>query len=116
MCGCEKYRKAPAPKKDRDAGYLYRKIKTLTNQLQAGEWARAEKPVDPWKRVMGNEEKDKEGNGWHNWEKEMLVMELGAMPVMDIRLVPEEELVVYACRDSDATLRFSRFLDRYKVF
>lgn len=116
MCGCEKYKKAPAPKKDRDAGYLYRKIKTLTNQLQAGEWARAEKPVDPWKRVMGNEEKDKEGNGWHNWEKEMLVMELGPMPVMDIRLVPEEEMVVYACRDSDATLRFSRFLDRYKVF
>ena len=99
VCQCEKFKKAPVIKQDKTISALSRKVATLNKALREG------KDVDPWKRV----------EGWHGWEQEMLGGLLGAMPVMDVRLVPEGELVRYACRDSDATLRISRFLDKYKV-
>lgn len=59
--------------------------------------------VNPWKRV----------EGWHDYDVDALTEALGPHPVPDIAHVPEPQLVWYACRDSDATLRLYRFLLTY---
>ena len=105
LCECPKFKKAPVVKQDKTISALSRKVNTLMKALKDGKWAALEKPVDPWKRV----------EGWHEWEGRMLVDMLGEMPRMDVRLVPEGELVNYAVRDADATLRLNRFLDRYRI-
>ena len=117
-CGwCERYResKGKRVKGEAEGRRLNRKVLGLIKTLREGGWKEREgkKAVDPWKRVMGGE---RGKDGWHGWEKEVLVEGLGEMPVMDVRLVPEGEFVGYACRDSDATARLARWLDRYRVW
>jgi len=88
---------------------LHNKVKALVKKLETEMWVKVEKPVDPWRRL----------GEWHDWEREWMseVMDgagEGEMPVKDVRLVPEPELVKYACRDADATLRMAYFLNRLK--
>jgi hypothetical protein len=53
-----------------------------------------------------NPEKDIFG-AWDNWEDSHAMIEevMGPWPGRDIRYVPFEKVLVYACRDADATLR-----------
>lgn len=53
---------------------------------------------------------------WDTWEdaQERMVEELGPYPEMDIRHVPFDLLLFYACRDSDATLRIWPLMEYMK--
>ena len=59
--------------------------------------------VDPWKRVKS----------WHDWDREYVNDYVGPWPVASIEHVPEPELLKYACRDADATLRLHLFLEKH---
>lgn len=97
---CWQFMKAPKPKISNTYSLLGRKAKGLVKKLEAGE-----EGTDAWKTMKG----------WPEWEVEFMVNELGEPPVLDIRDVPEEGLVEYACRDADATYRLNTFLNRYKA-
>ena len=98
-CECEKWKKVSKPKQSKELGSFYRKVNYLADQLLRG------KQIDPWARVKE----------WHGWEKEMMEEFAGRMPVLDIRLVPENVLVNYACPDADATLRLHRLENTVKL-
>ncbi len=54
---------------------------------------------------------------WENWADahEMIEAELGPWPGVDIRHVPLPQVIHYACRDSDATLRLLPILRRMRA-
>jgi uracil-DNA glycosylase len=88
---------------------LHNKVKALVKKLETEMWVKVEKPTDPWRRL----------SEWHDWEQGWMSEVMGGagegeMPVKDVRLVPEPELVKYACRDADATIRMAYFLNRLK--
>jgi hypothetical protein len=58
---------------------------------------------DPFKRVRN----------WHRHDHEMMRMLVGEWPRPSIADVPEGDLVQYAVRDADATLRLYQFLRNY---
>lgn len=98
ICGCLKWKKVDPPKKDKETGLLVRKLRSLSKAIKDSQ------DVDPWDRLKG----------WYDWERELLEMVVGPVPVPDVALVPADVLQYYACRDSDATLRLRKFLNSYK--
>lgn len=52
---------------------------------------------------------------WDNWPNDIVlpvIEKLGNMPEPSIAQVPEQEAIIYACRDADVTLRLVPVLDR----
>ena len=100
-CDCTRYKAGKASKRDSDKQYglLHRKLHGLIQGIREG------KPdLDPWDRVKQ----------WHDWDRATLEMALGPAPVPSIAHVPEPELLQYAVRDADATLRLYHHLCRLK--
>lgn len=66
-----------------------------------------------WTYLRKNPDKDVFA-AWDNWEGEQAMVEeqLGPWPGMDIRHVPFEKVLHYACRDPDATLRLYHLIRR----
>lgn len=125
-CGnCSKWVRLPPPKHpdDKSLSLTLGKLNSLHKAISAGEVTGVEKGVengegeesigessgymgpDPWKRVRQ----------WGEGERAMLEDLAGPMPVMDIALVPEPELLDYAVRDADATGRLGRYLSTVKI-
>lgn len=100
-CGnCRKYaavKKPPKPTEEaKSLTRLYTKSSKLAHRLlhdTTTDWADSKK--DPWKLV----------NGWSASDVETLTLLAGPQPVPSVEHVPEPELIAYACRDADATLR-----------
>ena len=98
-CICTKYQAAPTliPSiTDKYYAGLYTKTNRLANRLlneTDTNWADSKK--DPWKFIQ------------NNWEDDISTLELlsGPIPAPSIAFVPEPELLHYACRDADATIR-----------
>lgn len=93
---CPKYVAREVPKKteeDKLLALLSRKVTTLLNDTNPD--------TDPWKRI----------NDWHDHDKDYLKTILGPWLLPSIADVPKEELVWYACRDSDACLRLYYYLE-----
>lgn len=107
-CPCLRYSPAKPPAKDRDLSLLHRRITNLTTAI-----FESQPGLDPWKRMSPETDPDK--GGWQPWELDMLTQLLGPIPVRDIALVPEPDLLAYACRDPDATLRLNTFLNTYRI-
>lgn len=109
-CDCPKYRAKkypPLTETDTRHNRLYRKIGTLIDDIANGRCERDDDGesdvINPWKRI-----KD-----WHDYDRQALAETIGIHPEPDIAHVPEPELVWYACRDADATLRLYLFLLTY---
>jgi hypothetical protein len=102
---CRRFKRAIAPRNQqaKELGLLHRKSKGLSSKL-VEELFDPERKTDPWKRIKE----------WHDWELAWMVEKAGTMPVRDITMVPEPELVRYACADADATIRLAYFLNRYR--
>ena len=99
--GCTRYKADKAVKQESGKQYslLHRKLHSLIQGIKEG------KPdLDPWDRVKQ----------WHDWDRAILEMALGPAPVPSIAHVPEPELLQYAVRDADATLRLYHHLCRLK--
>lgn len=97
--GCLKCTREPKPKPtplDKQLDSVYTKVSNLLLSIQLDE------PVDPWKRV-------KEWEGSYP----LVVESLGPIPARSVAHVPEKQLLHYACRDADATLRLHLFLKHY---
>lgn len=93
-CTPHRAKLAPALKpteEDKQINLLRRKIATLMN---------GDKP-DPWKLIKG----------WHDHDHELLLIP-GILPRPSIADVPETDLLHYACRDADATIRLYQFLSK----
>lgn len=102
MCGtciCMKYKagaKIPPTIQDKYYAGLHTKTNRLATRLLTEtdtDWADSKK--DPWKFIRTN------------WGEDLDTLELlaGPIPVPSVAFVPEPELLGYACRDADATLR-----------
>lgn len=96
VIGCDPHRAKLAPalkptEEDKQINLLRRKIATLMN---------GDKP-DPWKLIKG----------WHPHDHELLLIP-GILPLPSIADVPESDLLHYACRDADATIRLYQFLSK----
>jgi hypothetical protein len=97
-CTCKKYKAAKLAKPTPDDKH-YASLHTRTARLAAKlttetlNWA--DSKHDPWKFIRTN------------WAEDVGVLELmaGGMPVPSVAHVPEPQLLNYACRDADATLR-----------
>lgn len=106
-CLCPRYKKSDLKKSDEDIllGRLSRKITTLLNTTSPDPEYDTPDPdtalFDPWKRI----------NQWHDYDRQYLLDIEGPWPVPSVADVPENELVHYACRDADATLRLYHYLD-----
>lgn len=122
LCPCTRFRKAPKPKSTPDDG-LYRKLHNLITKTERGELAMEEAegvgevdgeggmvgggvdgPLDPWKAVRN----------WKAEELGMLEGLLSPIPIPSIAHVPEKDLLVYAVRDADATLRLHHYLSNLR--
>lgn len=112
-CGsCTRFRKAKVVKEpgDKATTLLYRKINLLLNDMKT-------KPaVDPWDRVKDwyKAAREEDATPGALAALDELVSVFGPHPVPSIEHVPEEELVWYACRDADATLRLYHILKDYQ--
>ena len=98
FCDCAKFKKAPKPKpiqEDKLISLLHRKLNNIILKVESGS-----PDADPWKRV-----KD-----WGDWDRDVLRDCVGEMPRPSIAHVPEKELLTYACRDADATIRLYHYL------
>lgn len=94
IIGCNPHRAKLSPtlkptEEDKQINLLRRKIATLINGDKS----------DPWKLIKG----------WHPHDHSLLLIP-GILPRPSIADVPESELLQYACRDADATLRLYQFL------
>lgn len=99
--GCPRFKKAEKPKtspEDKLISLLHRKLNNLIMKIEGGAHY---KDADPWKRV---------GTEWHDHDRDMLLSVLPPMPQPSIAHVPEPDLLRYAVRDPDATLRLYYFL------
>lgn len=100
-CGCQKCKLAkPSPMSpdDKSTSLLHRKIGTLLTALNLNPDA------NPWKRIKE----------WHDHDHEILSLVMGGpVPKPSIAHVPEKELLTYAVRDADATLRLYQFIQTY---
>jgi uracil-DNA glycosylase family 4 len=105
-CSCEKFSRRPSPKPDKLTNLLIRKLRGLSTKVLNDLLTphSSPKPVDPWHTI----------SEWHPWEIDLLYSLFGLLPEKSIALVPEKELVGYACPDADATLRLSRYLNTYR--
>lgn len=97
-CDCKrcKLQKAIPVPTDKPLASLYLKASRLSTRLltePSTNWADSKK--DPWKFIRTN------------WPDDIETLELlaGPIPVPSIAFIPEPQLLSYACRDADATLR-----------
>ena len=98
--GCHKFRKSPIIKPtadDKIVTLLHRKLNHLILKIESGDDYTT---TDPWKLVKE----------WHDWDKEILQDVVGPIPKASIAHVPEPDLLRYAVRDPDATLRLYNFM------
>jgi len=100
-CGCTKFKTKKKPKTTTESklvDLLHRKTINLIEALES----RTDPDLDPWKRLKA----------WHPHDIEMLLDYCGPWPIPSISHVPERELLNYAVRDPDATLRLHQKLSR----
>jgi hypothetical protein len=93
------------PPSDKSIQRLYTKTKRLANRLTTDtntDWANSKK--DPWKFIRTN------------WQEDLETLETiaGPIPTPSISFVPEPQLLHYAVRDADATLRLFLFMKNLK--
>jgi hypothetical protein len=107
LCPCKKSKVRPLPptsEEDRLLRFLRRKVEKLlhdTEQTSVDYDAdNGDESPDPWKRI----------SQWHPHDHDFLTSISGPIPRPSIADVPEPELLSYACRDSDATLRLFHYL------
>lgn len=108
LCPCKKAKARSLPptnEEDRLLGFLRRKIEKLLHDTErtAVDYDNGDdndESPDPWKRI----------SQWHPHDHDFLTSISGPIPRPSIADVPEPELLAYACRDSDATLRLFRYL------
>ena len=103
QCPCRGFKKAPKPKaKEEDKQYtlLHRKLNTIITNVEQGKLDSKGHPADPWHRY----------NEWPDYDHTVLLDNLGPLPLRSIEHVPEPELLNYAVRDPDATLRLYYYL------
>jgi uracil-DNA glycosylase len=89
-----KSKKSQPGENDKLLTLTHRKLNTLITKLEAGA------DVDPWKQVKG----------WHEWDLSVLRDCVGEMPMPSIAHVPEKELLHYAGKDADSSLRLYYYL------
>ena len=97
-CTCKKYKAAKLPKPtpdDKHLASLHTRTARLSTKLTTDTLDWADTKHDPWKFIKTN------------WAEDMDALELfaGPIPLPSIAHVPEPQLLHYACRDADATLR-----------
>lgn len=94
---CEKWKAVKSVKVegDKTLNLLHRKLNTLIVNVETGKLDSNGKPKDPWKQFLD----------WPEYDQRTLTDTLGPMPLASIEHVPEDELLGYAVRDADATLR-----------
>lgn len=110
LCDCKRHKKGKPELEENHKlyGLLHRKIGNLIKSLEANEAPTEWDPVDeeddpidpynlidPWQRIRK----------WHDHDHRFLEEFLPPYPLPSIAHVPEPELLHYACRDADATLR-----------
>jgi uracil-DNA glycosylase family 4 len=99
-CDCRKFKK-PAKVKptadDKVLTLLHRKLNHLILKIESGADYH---DADPWKLVKG----------WHDYDRDTLRELIGPIPLASIKHVPEPDLLNYACKDPDATLRMYNFM------
>jgi hypothetical protein len=110
LCECKRHKKFDYRLTDEERKWnlLHRKTNNLTTALQNKQLADeydelgiasddddAYPFVDPWKRIRG----------WHDHDRQFVSEYVGLWPQASIAHVPEPELVKYAVRDADTTLR-----------
>ncbi len=109
LCDCKRHKKADTrlTEESRLWNLLHRKtgnlITALQNKQLADEYEALDIDVDedaypfvdPWKRIKG----------WHDHDRQFVLDYVGPWPQASIAHVPEPELVQYAVRDADTTLR-----------
>jgi hypothetical protein len=116
---CTRYKLGNAKKDEEDKllGLLLRKTNSLISSIishpsypydmdedeEEEQLTEKEQSFDPYKRIKH----------WHPHDHRFLNLLSGPIPKPSIADVPEPELLQYACRDADATLRLYLFLDSY---
>lgn len=111
-CGvCEKYRAVKhgaLSETDDRLNRLYRKIGGLLNDISTGRCERDQDDeddiVNPWKRI----------DGWHDYDRDNLVGNLGPVPRPSIKDVPESRLLRYACLHGDSLVQTNIGLRKIK--
>lgn len=105
-CPCDKWKKATATKHPEDKGLnlLHRKLGSLITSVEQDKRDKSGKPVDPWKRFRE----------WPDSDQGTLIDVLGPPPLASIEHVPEPELLDYAVKDADSTLRMYLFMKDLK--
>lgn len=99
-CNCTKWKtpaKVAKDQGDKQLTLLHRKLNTLINKIDSGV---PYTDADPWKLYRD----------WHDYNHDVLENNLGVPPRPSIAHVPELELLNYAVRDPDATLRLYQYL------
>jgi uracil-DNA glycosylase family 4 len=102
QCGCRRFKKWPKQKpsgEDKLLTLLHRKLNTIILKVESGDV-----DADPWKRIKE----------WGEWDLQVLRDCVGLTPRPSIAHVPEPELLHYACRDADATIRLYHYLKGLK--
>ena len=101
-CWCKKFKKAKVVKavEDKTLTLLHRKLNTIITNVEHGKLDSKGHPADPWHRY----------NEWPDYDHTVLLENLGPLPLRSIEHVPEPELLNYAVRDPDATLRLYYYL------
>jgi uracil-DNA glycosylase family 4 len=111
VCPCPKFTRRRLPTPDRATSFFLKKLTTLLSETTQSLLSPTNSPAkltkkkwSPWSRI----------EEWHPWEKDLMTTMIGPVPEKSILLVPESELIPYACGDADATLRLSRYLNTYR--
>jgi hypothetical protein len=73
--------------------------------------SQAEKPYDPWSKLVEIQEEGLRGKRAETWEWEWLEGELGALPILGIGNCDLDEAIAYACADADWTGRVAMELE-----
>lgn len=103
QCTCSKFKQWPKAKANQDdkvITLLHRKLNTIITNVESGKLDSKGKPSDPWHRYKE----------WPDHDHEMLTDLLGPIPRPSVAYVPEPDLLNYAVRDPDATLRLYYYL------
>jgi hypothetical protein len=116
-CDCPKhkqYKRGPLTEEEKRHSLLHRKTTNLITAIENHQVAEEldmddedDYPfVNPWKRVRD----------WHDWDRGYAREYVGEWPVASVANVPEPELLRYAVRDADATLRLHLYLQTCQPF
>jgi hypothetical protein len=117
LCLCKRHKhnkRSPLTEEEKRHSLLHRKTVNLITAIENHQVAEEldmddedDYPfVDPWKRVRA----------WHEWDRGYAVDYVGEWPVASVAHVPEKELVHYAVRDADSTLRLHLYLEKCQPF